>query len=152
MTCAFYRESELSMKRGRPKGTCIRLLNNPNRFEFAAWLSLTQQGMKPYPAAYLVTFLMSGGPITIESLDAAVLKSTTTPRLAAAIVIGQADRLRSNAELAIKRADDLEHARLTYSAGLIARADLLESSMKIVLVLDVGRIAIAILLFLELIK
>jgi hypothetical protein len=106
------------MKRGRPKGR-VRLLDNPHQFETAVWLALTRAGMRPYPAAYLVTFFMSGGVITTESLDAELLKSTTTPHLTAATDIGHADRLRRNAELAIERADDLERAWLTYSAGLI---------------------------------
>jgi hypothetical protein len=106
------------MKRGRKKGH-VRLLDNPHRFETAAWLALTRQGMKPYPAAYLVTFLISGRDITTESLDAVLLRSTTTPALTAATVAGHADRLRRNAELAIDRADDLERAWLTYSAGLL---------------------------------
>ena len=106
------------MKRGR-KRAHVRLLDNPHRFEMAAWLALTRQGMKPYPAAYLVTFLMSGGDITTESLDAALFQSTTTPALTAATIAGHADRLRRNAELAIDRANDLERAWLTYSAGLL---------------------------------
>ena len=106
------------MKRGRKRGH-VRLLDNPHRFEMAAWLALTRQGMKPYPAAYLVTFLMSGGDITTESLDAALFQSTTTPALTATTIAGHADRLRRNAELAIDRANDLERAWLTYSAGLL---------------------------------
>jgi hypothetical protein len=56
---------------------------------------------------------------TTESLDAALFQSTTTPALTAATIAGHADRLRRNAELAIDRADDLERAWLTYSAGLL---------------------------------
>ena len=54
----------------RPRGTTIKLLNDPGRFEVAAWHAFTAGlGMKPYVAAYLVTFLASDREITTESLN-----------------------------------------------------------------------------------
>jgi hypothetical protein len=73
--------------------------------------------MGPYSAAYLTTFLItSSAPITTESVDDVLLKSTT---LLPGRVIGRADRLRRNASLAIARADTHERAWLTHSSGLL---------------------------------
>jgi hypothetical protein len=81
------------------------------------WLALRKMGKGPYPAAYLTTFLITASaPITTESVDDALLKSTT---MLPGRVIGRADRLRRNAALAIERADKDELAWLTQSAGLL---------------------------------
>ncbi len=105
------------LKPGRPKGSAIRLLDDPGRFEVAVWLALTERGMKPYQAAYLVTFLLaSDRPITIESVEGALLKLSTIHRTT---VIGHADRVRRKAPEAIKRADEDERAWLARSAGLV---------------------------------
>jgi hypothetical protein len=74
-------------------------------------------GKGRYAAAYLTTFLVtSNAPISTESVDAALLKSTT---ILPGRVVGRADRLRRNASLAIERADKDELAWLTHSAGLL---------------------------------
>ena len=102
--------------RGRPKGH-VRLLDNPQRFESAAWLAFTELGIGPYPAAYLTTFLItSGAPITTESIDDVLLTSAT---ILPWRVIGRADRLRRNVPLAIERANEQELAWLTHSSGLL---------------------------------
>src|SRR5580704_5708093 len=104
-------------KRGRPHGTIVRLLDDPGRFEVAAWLAFTELRLKPYPAAYLTHFLItSDRPITTESIDGVLLKSSTA---GPANVIGHADRIRRKAPEAIGRADDRERAWLTSSASTI---------------------------------
>ena len=103
--------------RGRPPGH-VRLLDDPGRFEVAAWLALTEAGLPPYWAAYLVTFLLtSGRPITAESIDGVLLKLSTTH--ATTTIAGHADRIRRKAPQAIERADERELAWLTHSAGLL---------------------------------
>jgi hypothetical protein len=103
----------------RPRGTVIRLLNDPGRFEVAAWHAFTAGlGMTPYAAAYLVTFLASDRPITTESLDGVLLRSETLAQKGGRI-IGHADRIRRKAPVAVERADDHELAWLAQSAGLI---------------------------------
>jgi hypothetical protein len=103
-------------RRGRPNGH-VRLLGNPQRLELAAWLVFTELGMRPYSAAYLVTFLItSNAPITTESIDDALLKSAT---ILPGRVIGHANRLRRNVPLAIERADEHELAWLVHSSGLL---------------------------------
>jgi hypothetical protein len=93
------------------------LLDNPQRFESAAWLAFTELGMGPYPAAYLTTFLItSSAPITTESIDDVLLTSAT---MLPWRVIGRADRLRRNVPLVIERADEQELAWLTHSSGLL---------------------------------
>jgi hypothetical protein len=92
-------------RRGRPKGH-VRLLDNPQRFESAAWLAFTELGMGPHPGAYLTTFLItSSAPITTESIDDMLLTSAT---MLPWRVIGRADRLRRNVPLVIERADEQE--------------------------------------------
>jgi len=105
--------------RGRPPGH-VRLMNDPGRFEVAAWLAFTEAGMDPYPAAYLVTFLLtSDEPITTRSIEGVLLQSTTDlPMMVAPR--GHADRVRRKAPEAIARADDDERAWLARSATLIA--------------------------------
>jgi hypothetical protein len=105
-------------KRGRPQGR-VKLLDDPGRFEVAAWHACTTGlGLKPYQAAYLVTFLAADRPITTESLDGVLLKSSSlTPK--GCPVIGHADRIRRKAPEAIARADERELAWLSHSAGLI---------------------------------
>jgi hypothetical protein len=102
----------------RPKGTAVRLLDDPGRFEVAAWHALTTGlHFNPYTAAYMVTFLVaSDRPITTESLDGVLLKSTTEHRVTA---VGHADRIRRKAPEAIARANDRELAWLTSSAALL---------------------------------
>jgi hypothetical protein len=103
----------------RPKGTVTKLLNDSGRFEVAAWHAFTTGlGMKPYPAAYLVTFFASNRPITTESIDGVLLRSTTLAQKGGHI-IGHADRIRRKAPEAVARADDQELAWLAQSAGLI---------------------------------
>jgi hypothetical protein len=77
----------------------------------------TELGMRPYSAAYLVTFLItSNAPIATESIDDVLLKSSTIlPRR----VISHADRLRRNAPLAIERANEHERSWLAHSSGLL---------------------------------
>jgi hypothetical protein len=104
-------------RRGRPQGSVVRLLDDPGRFEVAAWLGFTELGLKPYPAAYLTHFLITADrPITTESIDGVLLKSSTA---GPANVIGHADRIRRKAPEAIGRADDRERKWLTSSAALI---------------------------------
>jgi hypothetical protein len=92
-------------------------LDDPGRFEIAAWLALTEIGMTPYQAANLVTFLLaSDRPITTESIDGILLKSSTSHRTT---VKGHADRVRRKSPEAIARADKHELAWLTHSSGLI---------------------------------
>jgi hypothetical protein len=65
----------------------------------------------------MVTFLIaSDRPITTESLDGVLLKSTTEHRVTA---VGHADRIRRKAPEAIARANDRELAWLTSSAALL---------------------------------
>jgi hypothetical protein len=104
-------------KRGRPRGTILRLLDDPGRFEVAAWWAFRQLGLSVYPAAYLTHFLISiERPITIESVEGILHKATTAGRSS---VIGHADRIRRNAEARIKRADAAERAWAATSAALI---------------------------------
>jgi hypothetical protein len=105
-------------KRGRPDGSIIRLLDDPGRFELAAWLAFTEGlGMKPYPAANLVTLLVtSDAKITTESVEGVLLKSSMTYR---GPIKGHADRVRRKAPDAIARADERELGWLTNSSGLI---------------------------------
>jgi hypothetical protein len=105
-------------KRGRRKGSIIRLRDDPGRFEVAVWFALTAiLEMKPYPAAKLVTFLVaSDRPITTESIDGILFKSSTTHRTT---VAGHADRVRRKTPEIIARADDDEWAWLTSSAKMI---------------------------------
>ena len=102
------------MKRGRPHGH-VRLLDDLGRFEVAAWFAFTELGMTPYSAAYLVTFLLaSDKPITTESVEGVLLKSTT---IHATTIIGHADRIRRKAPQMIKRADEAERAWLAQSSA-----------------------------------
>lgn len=104
-------------KRGRPHGSIVRLLKDSGRFEVAAWFAFTELGLAVYPAARLTTFLIaSDRPITTESIDGVLLKSTTTHRTT---VTGHADRVRRKAPDAIARADDRERAWLVSSSALI---------------------------------
>lgn len=105
-------------KRGRPEGSITRLLDDPGRFELAAWFAFTVGlGMKPYPAANLVTFLVtSDARITTESIEGILFKSSTTHR---GSIKGHADRVRRKAPNVIARADEHERKWLTYSSGLI---------------------------------
>jgi hypothetical protein len=104
--------------RGRPKGH-VKLLDHAGRFEAAAWHAFTTGlGMKPYEAAYLVAFLASDRPITTESVDGVLLRSSTLATKGGR-VIGHADRIRRWAPEAVERADDHELAWLAQSAGLI---------------------------------
>jgi hypothetical protein len=107
------------MTAGRPPGR-VRLMDDPGRFEVAAWLAFTETGLGPYPAAYLVTFLLaSDAPIVTESIEGVLLQSSAelsvmvTPK-------GHADWLRRKAPEAIARADDNERDWLARSASLIA--------------------------------
>jgi hypothetical protein len=103
----------------RPRGTTIKLLKDPGRFEVAAWHAFTAGlGMKPYVAAYLVTFLASDREITTESLNGVLFRSETLAQKGGRI-IGHADRIRRKAPEAVERADDHELAWLAQSAGLI---------------------------------
>jgi len=106
-------------KRGRRKGSIIRLRDDPGRFEVAVWFALTAiLEMKPYPAAKLVTFLVaSDRPITTESIDGILFKSSTAHRTT---VAGHADRVRRKTPEIIARANDEECAWLTSSAKLLA--------------------------------
>jgi hypothetical protein len=105
-------------KRGRPTGSVIRLLDDPARFEIAMWHALTAAGMKPYPAAYLATFLLaSDRPITTEIIDGVLLKTSADFRRTT--VAGHAGRLRRNAPKAIDRADDHGRGWLAQSSGLL---------------------------------
>jgi len=93
------------------------LLDDPGRFELAAWFAFTELGLSPYRAAYLTHFLITiDRPITTESIDGVLLRSTTVAR---GRVIGHADRIRRKAPRAIARADERERAWLTHSSGLI---------------------------------
>ncbi len=104
-------------KRGRPRGTIVRLLDDPGRFEVVVWFAFTELGLSPYRAAYLTHFLITiDRPITTESIDGVLLRSTTTGR---GRVIGHADRIRRKAPAAIARADELEQAWLIYNSGLV---------------------------------
>jgi len=102
--------------RGRPTGH-VRLLDDPGRFEVALWLAFTEAGMDPYPAAYLVTFLIaSDAPIITESVGAVLVQSSaghTGP------VAGHANRVCRKAREAIKRADESERLWLAQSTTLI---------------------------------
>jgi hypothetical protein len=112
-------------KRGRPEGSLIRLLDDPGRFEIAAWfafVSLLQ--MKPHPAAKLVTFLF------LESEEAPTTESVGGFFLQTKIKLrrenrdggakGHAKALVRKAKVAIARADERELRWLTYSSRLIA--------------------------------
>jgi hypothetical protein len=109
------------MSAGRPPGH-VPLMADPGRFEVAAWLALTESGMEPYPAAYLVTFLLaSEKPITTKGIDGVLLVSSAEHRVTAK---GHADRLRRKAKEVMERdpADDddnLGHLWLTQSEGLL---------------------------------
>jgi hypothetical protein len=104
--------------RGRPKGR-VGLLNDRGRFEVAAWYAFTTGlRMRPYEAAYLVTFLASDRPITTESLDGALLKSTSLSQKGCP-ALGHAGRIPRKASEAIDRADAHEKAWVAYSASLI---------------------------------
>lgn len=103
-------------KRGRRKGSVIRLLNDHGRFEIAIWLAFTELGLSKYVAAYLAMFLISDRAITTESVEGVLLKSTTTHHRR---VIGHADRIRRKAPEVIARADDRELNWLAHSSGLV---------------------------------
>ena len=105
-------------RRGRPSGSLVRLLDDPGRFEVAAWHAFTELGFGPYPAAYLATFFIaSDKPITTEIIDGVLLKSST--ELPMASVRGHANRLRHKAPEAVRRASEHELKWLTTSAGLL---------------------------------
>jgi hypothetical protein len=131
------------MSAGRPRGH-VRLMDDPGRFEVAAWLAFTEAGLGPYEAAYAVTFLLtSDKPITTESIEGLRLISSTglgimvTPK-------GHSDRVRRKSEEVIKRADDDERGWLQQSAGLIAALvkaipQLPESRPRVELILELLR-------------
>jgi hypothetical protein len=74
--------------------------------------------MKPYQAAYLVTFLLtSEEPITTESIEGVLLASSTMTRWTT--VKGHADRVRRKAPEAMKRSDEQDRAWLDQSMSLI---------------------------------
>jgi hypothetical protein len=103
-------------KRGRPKGSVVQLLDDPGRFEVAAWLAFSEL-LGPYAAAYLTMFLVTcDGPITTASIDDVLLKSTTLHRTR---VIGHADRIRRKAPEVFSRADDRGRAWASGSAASI---------------------------------
>ncbi|MFZ3352259.1 MAG: hypothetical protein WA268_15475 [Xanthobacteraceae bacterium] len=94
------------------------MLEDAGRFELAVWLALTELGLGPYPAAYLtIALITSDRPITTESIDGALLKSTTLHR---GRVLGHADRIRRKAPEAIARANENERAWLFDSANNIS--------------------------------
>jgi hypothetical protein len=102
-------------QRGRPHGATIRLLDDPRRFEAAAWIAFFKLG--PYPAGYLTAFFASDKPITTESVEAVLLKSATAH---SGDVEEYADRMwRRKIRQVIARADKREQAWLTMSASLI---------------------------------
>jgi hypothetical protein len=109
------------MTAGRPPGH-VRLMDDPGRFEVAAWLAFTEAGLRPYEAANWVTFLLaSEKPITTESIDGLLLISSTRLHTTAK---GHADRVRRKAEEVMERDstdddDNLGHLWLTQSAGLL---------------------------------
>ena len=104
--------------RGRPSGSIVRLFDDPRRFEVAAWFAFTAGlGFSDYPAGDLVTFLLaSKGPITTESIDGILLRSSADH---STTVKGHTDRVVRKAREAIARADEREHAWLIQSSGLI---------------------------------
>jgi hypothetical protein len=110
----------IKRKRGRPTGTIVRLLDDPGRFEIAAWFAFTVGlGMDDYRAAYAVIFLITiTAPITTETIEDVLLNSST--RYHDATVRGHADRVVRKAREAISRANEQEKAWLVYSSGLIA--------------------------------
>lgn len=106
-------------KRGRPKGSVVPLLGDAGRFEIAAWFAFTELGFGVYPAAFLVAFLASDRPITTESIDGVLLKSSSLHQRSPSAVIGHADRIRRKAPEVIARAADQERAWLTASMTAI---------------------------------
>ena len=103
---------------GRPK---VRLLDDPDRFEIAAWLAFSVgPGLEDYPAARLVIFLAADAPITTESIDGVLLKSSTVHKTAT--VDGRTDRIVRKARESVVRANASERAWLDYSSGLIVAA------------------------------
>ena len=105
-------------RRGRPKGSIIQLLNDPGRFEVAVAFAFAEHcGWRPYSAAYLAIFLIaSNRPITTESIEGVLLKSSTTHSTP---IAGHANRLRRKIPEVIKRANEREWAWLTMSSSLI---------------------------------
>jgi hypothetical protein len=106
------------MTAGRPPGH-VRLMDDPDRFEVAAWHAFTEAGLGPYPAAYLVTFLLSShAPITTESIDDVLLLSSVkrSPMVA---LTSQAEWVRRKSPEAIERADDAEREWVVRSSALI---------------------------------
>jgi hypothetical protein len=101
-------------KRGRPKGSIIRLLDDPGRFEAVIAFACTEYGRwRPYLAARLATFLIaSDRPITTESVEGVLLKSSTTFH-------EHEDRLRRKIPEIVDRANEREWAWFTMSSSLI---------------------------------
>jgi hypothetical protein len=97
------------------------LLDDPDRFEIAAWLAFSAGlGLEDYPAARLVIFLAADAPITTESIDSVLLKSSTVHKTAT--VDGRTDRIVRKARESVVRANASERAWLDYSSGLIVAA------------------------------
>lgn len=109
-------------KRGRPEGSIIGLLDDPGRFAVAIWFVCTEYlGLAPYHAADLTIFLItSHEPITTESIEGVLLKSSTGPPPMVTIK-GHSDWIRRKGSEAIKRAreNEREWAWLTMSSSLI---------------------------------
>jgi hypothetical protein len=105
-------------KRGRPKGSIIRLLDDPGRFEAAFAFAFTEYlGWRPYLATRLATFLIaSDRPITTESVEGVLLKSSTTH---STTIAGHEDRLRRKIPEIVDRANEREWAWFTMSSSLI---------------------------------
>jgi hypothetical protein len=105
-------------KRGRPKGSIIRLLDDPGRFEAViAFACIEYGGWRPYLAARLATFLIaSDRPITTESVEGVLLKSSTTH---STTIAGHEDRLRRKIPEIVDRANEREWAWFTMSSNLI---------------------------------
>ena len=107
-------------KRGRPKDSIVPLLEDGKRFAVAAWFFCTEYlKLGPYDAADLTVFLItSHAPITTESIEGVLLKSSTDcPPTATREA--QADWIVRKSRKAIERANDCEWAWLTISAGLM---------------------------------
>jgi hypothetical protein len=106
------------VKRGRPEGSIIRLLDDPGRFEVAVAFAFTECfGWRPYHAARLATFLIaSTRPITTESMEGVLLKSSMTH---STTIAGHEDRLRRKIPEVVDRANEREWAWLTMSSSLI---------------------------------
>jgi hypothetical protein len=110
-------------KLGRPEGSHVNLLRDPQRFFFAGWLAFTWMGLGPFVAGQLATVLIEEAtPIAIEGIEGLLL-AVSAPYASAdssgAVFDEHVRTMVRRCRLTIGRATDRECEWLARSAGAI---------------------------------